>query len=760
MVDRKAKRLVFGSVSVIGILGLAASVVANAGAGVPAPTPGPAGVPQNPNEGVGSDVEEVVVTATRSKEAVNRVPLSVLAFTQEDMEKAGVKQFEDLVRLSPGLTLNNTFAGGTNIAIRGIGSSAGSATTGIYIDDVPIQVRNLGYSATSIFPKIFDLDRVEVLRGPQGTLFGAGSEGGTVRFILPTPSLDKYDSFTRAEIADTEGGAPSYEIGEAAGGPIIPGALGFRVSAYLRHDGGYIDRVTGSGLAVVDPTGSLGGPSAHLNVTATPYKNSNFEDSGSFRLALRIEPIGALSIRPSFFFQQQRLHDDIDSFWLSASNPNKDQYAAPLFAQRPGFLNYTGEANLNRGDNEIYLPAVELEWSPGALAAYSTTSFLVTHKRQLIDATTGYLQNYNSILYPPSGYKAPDNNVDRDRTFTQELRLQSMDSDARLNWLLGAFYSHADQSSEEDIHPNFFDTICCYFGIPNLDNGPPFGPGSTDFQNIWGSPLLPDSTSYYGAFRALDDQAAGFGQVSFKPIDRLTLTAGVRIERDAIYFGAVFNGPENNLNAPFGSPCPIPVCLFDAPGPWAPQFPAGSAGTREISVTPKYTIAFQADPTDLYYATVSKGFRPGGGELALPTVCDSELIDLGYVGSDGKAQAPLTYKSDSVWNYEVGSKNQLLNNKVQIDANAYIIKWSSVQAQIVVPVCGYGFTDNFGNATSKGFDLATQFRPLIIRRLGSMSPTIERASIKASATEPGRPSSSAPAKRSTVVRPMECQRPG
>jgi outer membrane receptor protein involved in Fe transport len=275
-----------------------------------------------------------------------------------------------------------------------------------------------------------------------------------------------------------------------------------------------------------------------------------------------------------------------------------------------------------------------------------------------------------------------------------------------------AFYSHAEQYSEEDIHPNFFNTIYCYFGIPNLDNAPPFGRGSTDFENIWGAPLLPDSTSYYGEFRTVDDQTAAFGQISLKPIDRLTLTAGVRISWDAFNFGAVFEGPENNLNAPFGSSCPIVVCVFGAPGPWAPQFPVGSASGCETAVTPQYTFAFQADPTDLYYGTISKGFRPGGGELALPTVCDSELIDLGYVGSNGKAQAPLIYKSDSVWNYEVGSKNHFLDDKMTIDANVYLIKWSSVQAQIIVPVCGYGLTDNFANATSTGIDWATRLRPL------------------------------------------------
>jgi iron complex outermembrane recepter protein len=251
-------RLLSASVALLGILCFSAGAIADAGGGADVATGDAAGGTRS-DPGSRSELEEVIVTATRSQEAVSRIPISVQAFTKEDMEMAGVKGFEDLVRLSPGLTFNDTFAGGTNIAIRGIGSNAGSATTGIYIDDVPIQVRNLGYSATTIFPRMFDLDRVEVLRGPQGTLFGAGSEGGTVRFILPKPSLEEYDSFTRAEIGDTTHGAPSYELGEAVGGPIIPGTLGFRVSVYFRHAGGYIDRVAGSSLTVVDPTGSLRG---------------------------------------------------------------------------------------------------------------------------------------------------------------------------------------------------------------------------------------------------------------------------------------------------------------------------------------------------------------------------------------------------------------------------------------------------------------------------------------------------------------------
>src|SRR3569833_2053071 len=129
---------------------------------------------------------EVTVTATRRSETESKVPISITAFTQEQMDSQGLRQVDDLVRFTPGLNINHIGNGGNDVSIRGISSAAGAGTTGIYIDDTPIQVRNIGYSPGTTFPALFDLERVEVLRGPQGTLFGAGSEGGAVRFIRPT----------------------------------------------------------------------------------------------------------------------------------------------------------------------------------------------------------------------------------------------------------------------------------------------------------------------------------------------------------------------------------------------------------------------------------------------------------------------------------------------------------------------------------------------------------------------------------------------
>src|SRR5258708_13247855 len=132
-------------------------------------------------------LEEIVVTATRREESINKVPISVTAFNQDMIDQRGIKDFNDVVRFTPGVSIDTS---GTNaISIRGISSSGGAGTTGIYIDETPIQMRALGFNPHDTLPKTFDLDRVDVLRGPQGTLFGAGPQAGTTRYITNHPPL-------------------------------------------------------------------------------------------------------------------------------------------------------------------------------------------------------------------------------------------------------------------------------------------------------------------------------------------------------------------------------------------------------------------------------------------------------------------------------------------------------------------------------------------------------------------------------------------
>ena len=190
-------------------------------------------------------LEEIVVTATRREEGISKVPISITALSQDALDQKGIRDLTELVRFTPGVSIDTT---GTNqISIRGISSSAGAGTTGIYIDDTPIQMRELGFNPDETLPKTFDLDRVEVLRGPQGTLFGSGSEGGTVRYIMTQPSVSQESTYMRSEAAYTQYGTPSGEAGIAHGGPIIDGVLGYRASIWYRYDGGWINRVDNAG---------------------------------------------------------------------------------------------------------------------------------------------------------------------------------------------------------------------------------------------------------------------------------------------------------------------------------------------------------------------------------------------------------------------------------------------------------------------------------------------------------------------------------
>ena len=161
-------------------------------------------------------LEEIVVTATRREESISKVPITITAMSQDMLDQKGIRDFTELVRFTPGVSIDTS---GTNaISIRGISSSGGAGTTGIYIDDTPIQMRALGFNPDDTLPKTFDLDRVEVLRGPQGTLFGSGSEGGTVRYIMTQPSVTEESTYARSEASYTQYGQPSCEVGVAHGG--------------------------------------------------------------------------------------------------------------------------------------------------------------------------------------------------------------------------------------------------------------------------------------------------------------------------------------------------------------------------------------------------------------------------------------------------------------------------------------------------------------------------------------------------------------
>ena len=188
-------------------------------------------------QGGQSQLEEIVVTATKAAAGsdVSKVPISITAFDGNMIDQLNAKDFEDLAVRAPGVVLTQSVFAGlaiTNIQIRGISSRTSEPTTGMYLDDVPFTTigNNTNIGGSVAMPVVFDLNRVEILRGPQGTLFGSTSEGGAVRLIPNAPSLKDYSQYARTEYGSTEDGGDTYEAGYAIGGPIIDNKLGFRLS--------------------------------------------------------------------------------------------------------------------------------------------------------------------------------------------------------------------------------------------------------------------------------------------------------------------------------------------------------------------------------------------------------------------------------------------------------------------------------------------------------------------------------------------------
>jgi iron complex outermembrane receptor protein len=415
-------------------------------------------------------LEEVIVTATRREERASDVPISMEVWSQEAITAWGAKNTADIAALTPGVQFDyypeRPFQ--TNIAMRGLNGRDGTAI-GIYIDDVPIPAPSAwGASIYRSFPLLFDLDRVEVLRGPQGTLFGQGAMGGAVRFITQQPDLTEYSGVTSAEAAETERGGMSYESGAAFGGPLDPGSVGFRVAGWRRADGGFIDRV--------DPfTG------------ATVDANANRSVSEVFRGALLFAPSDTLRIVPSLMYQSESVHDT-SSFYTYLSDPGA------------GILK-NGKLLAQPGDDEFALASLKIT------ATFATTE--LTALTAYFHRTTSELEDFTNIPIwnNPMGPEYPldyndaiptEHNLS-ETSFSEEVRLSSAISNSRFTWLGGAFYS-------DERHRETDNAVA---------RDPTVGAMVDGNNGVGGS----------------ETEIAAFGQVALRFAQQYTATAGLRVAR-------------------------------------------------------------------------------------------------------------------------------------------------------------------------------------------------------------------------------------
>ena len=439
------------------------------------------------------ELDQIIVTSTRREMRLQDVPISVSVLSQNQLDRQGLNSFLDFAEQIPSLGFNNS--GGPTfqtLSLRGVGvasggtAGAGSASTvAVYLDETPV-VAPFSRNAT-IQPILFDIQRVEVLRGPQGTLFGASSMGGAIRYITNKPDPSGFDARVTSELSITEGGGENYSINGMANVPLLDN-LAARLVLTYRQDSGYIDRLPLS--FAENPIDSDVVPDPLAGSAATIEQNVNSSEIFGARLSFRWEPVEGLAITPTVHYQRT----DLDS--VAEADVARGEFLQVRFQDEP-----------QSARDEYYNLLVEYDL--GFADFISSTTHLkreVSAADFLGNLAAALIRQPFDVLIANTDNDLIDERINPNKLFVQEARLQS-NTDGKLQWLVGIFY--LDQTGGED--QNFLAPSFVAFG-KSLGAFSPDAPNFAFSENT-------DSTQ---------EQIAVFGDVSYTFFDQLEASVGLR----------------------------------------------------------------------------------------------------------------------------------------------------------------------------------------------------------------------------------------
>jgi iron complex outermembrane recepter protein len=357
-----------------------------------------------------TELEEVVVTAQKYEQKLGETPLSVTALSSNDLAALGASQFRDFANSVPGLTFTTTGVGATQINLRGITSGVNvSPTVGIYVDEVPYgsSTAFAGSASLALDVGLYDLSRVEVLRGPQGTLYGASTMGGLLKYVTVAPDLHQFEGTARAGLSATEHGGVSYDVASAVNLPFGSDKAAARLSGFYSHDGGYIDNI-GLGKNEVNQSDVYGGRADFL-----------------------FKPSDQLSIRLNAYAQKIK-RDGLSTvnYDLATERPIDGSLDQRTILAQPFDEKY-----------DLFGATVVYDFGPAALT--SVTSYQTLDNGSSLDASPLYVPILNAVLphppFPILGATSVNYGINTDK-FTQELRLAA--TGPTIDWLVGGFYTH------------------------------------------------------------------------------------------------------------------------------------------------------------------------------------------------------------------------------------------------------------------------------------------------------------------------------
>lgn len=607
-----------------------------------------------------SGIEEITVTARkRGAEVAQDIPAAITALGADTLAKMGVTDFTDFAYQVPGLTFDDTGPGEKRYIIRGI-QSAGQQQVAVYYDEVALpgvqsSTSDSGSQTTDLL--LYDMNRIEVLRGPQGTTYGANSQTGTVRFITNKPDLEQFEASMKGDVSSTRHSGDINFGGYVMGNfPMIKDVLGLRVVAMHKEDSGYINNV-------------------RLN-----QKDINSVDTTALRAILRYQPTTSLTFDAMAWYQDRNLggsprYQPYDTF-QERGNPNdigwRDNVSPEAFFHTGVFR--VGDYTKTDKPDKQQIYSLTMNWDLGQADVTATGSY---YNRDF-----GYKFDSSWILFflgiDPNGTidnpSNPDPNLGRPDLFpaltdqSQSLEQTMFEArinsnwDRRWNYLVGAFWRKRKSdfqsfvpvvnSNGETFDPGvpFYDPPAVGAGIPGCQ---PCVFARTDNKDI--------------------KELAFFGELSYDITDQIELLAGLRW----------FKVDQSEVGETV-----FPFALFP-PNPSLPKTQSAS----EDKLIKKFQVSYKPTDDITVYFVASQGFRLGG------------------TNNQGVVAIPALFQSDQLWNYEIGWKTRWFDRRLTLNGSVFKLYWDNLQVSAQDPTGAFGFVTNAGAAEVTGLELELNAAP-------------------------------------------------
>jgi len=690
-------------------------------------------------------ITEVIVTAQRRSENMQDVPISMQALTGQTLQQLNVQTFDDYLKYLPNITSANNGPGQNEVFMRGLSAgsqaSQGSGSTGlwpnvaIYLDNQSGQLpnRNLDIYAA-------DIDRIEVLAGPQGTLFGAGAEAGVIRYITNAPKLDRTEGNVTASYGVTAGGDPNTAVNAVLNLPLLEGKMAARAVIYSDRRGGYIDNVPAT---FTRKNTDLGMVFAYYPANASGQCPDGLANNGycvppgspqlnNYLIAhSNINPVTYQGVRAELLY---KFSDDWD---LLITQSYQDMHSQGVFYQQPFAsdgaplqqLQVTLFNNLSNKD-KFESTAWTVNGKFGDIRAVYTGGYLVRH----VDQTGDYANYARGVYadyyqcYGPSSYStvplttskcyspsAAWHAVEQNQHFQHELRFSTPDT-WRLRGILGAFWEK---------NTLYDQTAWMYKELPPCTSSGTGGsdPGNTGcLSNVGTIPgttvtnpgVQSDHTSFYQDQVREVKQLAFFASVDFDIIPKkLTVTAGTRYFRfDNSMAGSVlssFGCFQQGLNGFIATGATNGCYIANSPNPYpSPAFGStyysynlnyDNLSDTETGTRSRANLTWHMTPDVMLYYTFSQGFRPGGFNQngGAPKAYTSLTPGTGAPPNAAQYFIPRSYTSDNLRNNEIGWKTEFFNHRLLWNGAVYKENWNNVQIEFFNPgVVGNLFYDTNG----------------------------------------------------------------